>query len=259
MDLEQSILNKENILREWFTRQCDPVRKIIDGLDIGWGGVQRCVTREMIMQPGSLHLDVACGYGTFLVQLGWRFPKTRLFGLNIDFKGPHAVIHDLLSEAGVGAMLVQADARNMSFRSGLFTSASCFLGLQDIKIGSGAKGVRRALSEMARVVQKYGCVTVVDDFPPEEFREHLTGLPYDVINDQPLEIDVKWKRHIAERAIELYAHGWVDQTELADEHEKKKAFSCIYEHMKKDMEQQIHTRGYYVPFGSLHMLLLQRL
>jgi hypothetical protein len=39
--MEIMIEKKENQLREWFTRRKDPVTKVIDGLDIGWGGVQR--------------------------------------------------------------------------------------------------------------------------------------------------------------------------------------------------------------------------
>jgi ubiquinone/menaquinone biosynthesis C-methylase UbiE len=258
MDPEQKILIRENELRAWFTRECDPLRKIIDGLDIGWGGVQRFVTKGMIMQPGSLHVDVACGYGTFLAQLGWRFPQTRLFGLNIDFQRPHSAIHELLVEAGVRATLVQADARHMPFRSGLFSSASCFLGLQDIKIGSGVKGVRGAISEVARVVQQFGYVTLVDEFPSGEFHEYLAGLPLDVIKEQLLAIDVKWNRHIAEKAIELYTHEWIAQTELTDEQKKKQAFSRIHSDMKKHMEHQIRTKGYFVPFDSLRMFILQR-
>ncbi|MBN2620852.1 methyltransferase domain-containing protein [candidate division WOR-3 bacterium] len=258
MDIEQKILTRENELRAWFTRECDPVRKVVDGFDIGWGGIQRFVTREMIMQPGSQHLDVACGYGTFLAQLGWRFPEARLIGLNIDFQYPHASIHDLLSEAGVRTTLVQADARHMPFRKGLFSSASCFLGLQDIKIGSGAKGVQNTISEVARVVQQYGYVTLVDEFPSGEFHEYLSSLPLDVIKEQPLAIDVKWNRHIAEKAIELYAHGWVEQTELTDQEEKNQAFFRIYSDMKKHMEHQIRTKGYFVPFDSLRMFIMQR-
>ncbi|MFN2166736.1 MAG: class I SAM-dependent methyltransferase, partial [Anaerolineae bacterium] len=115
-------------------RDCDPVRQVIDGLDIGWGGVQRWATGRM-PPIGGLHLDLACGYATFLAQLGWRFSDARLVGLNVDFYGPHALARPLLCQAGVCAALVQADARRMPFAEGTFDSASCFLGLQDVEIG----------------------------------------------------------------------------------------------------------------------------
>jgi len=259
MDKEYDIITRENQLREWFTRDCDPVRKVIDGLDIGWGGAQRKATREMIMQPGSIHLDVACGYGTFLVQLGWRFPEARIVGLNIDYQGVHASIHDLLAEAGMQVPLIQADARNMPFRVGVFSSASCFLGLQDIKIGSGTKGVKQAISETMRIVQQYGYVTLIDDFPADEFHDYLIGVKHDVIKEQPLDIDVRWKPHIASEAIKLYAKGWVAQTELTCEEDRQRAYDNIFGGMKKNMEQQIRSRGYFVPFDSLRMIIIQRL
>jgi hypothetical protein len=50
----------------------------IDGLDIGWGGVQRWATAHIPKPTEGPHLDFACGYGTFLAQLGWRFPDVYL-------------------------------------------------------------------------------------------------------------------------------------------------------------------------------------
>ncbi len=57
--------------------------------------MQRWATARMPLPRTGLHLDVACGYGTFLAELDWRFPGLRLVGLNIDFNGPHRM------EAGV--------------------------------------------------------------------------------------------------------------------------------------------------------------
>ena len=42
---------REAQLRAWFVRDCDPVRQTIDGLDIGWGGVQRWATARMVTVP----------------------------------------------------------------------------------------------------------------------------------------------------------------------------------------------------------------
>ena len=55
---ETAILEKEDNLRAWFTQECDPVRKVVDGLDIGWGGVQRWATGRISIpatgRPGFL-------------------------------------------------------------------------------------------------------------------------------------------------------------------------------------------------------------
>jgi SAM-dependent methyltransferase len=139
---DAAVIEPEEWLREWFTQECDPVRKIADGLDIGWGGVQRWATGQISLPAEGPHLDVACGYATFLAQLGWRFPGARLVGLNIDFDGVHALAQPLLARAGVRAVLVQADAWRTPFAGGTPASVSCFLGLQDIKIGSGERGVQ---------------------------------------------------------------------------------------------------------------------
>ncbi len=146
---EAWIRSCEHRLRTWFTRDADPVLRQIDALDIGWGGVQRWTTAWMPAPDGGPHLDVACGYATFLAQLGWRFPAARLAGLNIDFEGPHALARPLLARAGVQAALVRADAQQMPFGDGSFASVSCFLGLQDIQIGFGEPGVQRMVAEDA--------------------------------------------------------------------------------------------------------------
>ena len=85
---DRSILGREETLRSWLVKGRDPIIQEIDGLDIGWGGVQRWATARMADVGDGLHLDFACGVGSFLAQLGWRFPQTNLVGLNIDFSGP---------------------------------------------------------------------------------------------------------------------------------------------------------------------------
>jgi hypothetical protein len=113
---ESQILSYETALRAWFTRNADTILAEIDGLDF------------------------ACVYRTFLAQLGFRFPDARLIGLNIHFTGLHASISASRAEADVQASLVQADALRMPAPEGAFSSASCFLGLQDIEIGFGQAG-----------------------------------------------------------------------------------------------------------------------
>src|SRR2546430_10042036 len=98
---DRSILGREETLRSWLVKGRDPIIQAIDGLDIGWGGIQRWATARMAHLGDGLHLDFACGVGSFLAQLGWRFPRADLVGLNIDFSGPHEPIRELLSRARV--------------------------------------------------------------------------------------------------------------------------------------------------------------
>jgi SAM-dependent methyltransferase len=252
-----SIVEREARLRAWFTRDCEPLQKVIDGLDIGWAGVQRWATARLPPLQGW-HLDVACGYATFLAQLGWRFPAARLVGLNIDFQGPHALARPLLAQAGVGAALVQADARTLPFASGSLGSASCFLGLQDIEIGFGEEAVRTAVAEAVRVLQTGGVLVLLDEFVFERFDRLLAGLPLAVSDRAQRAPDARWSRQVAERAIDLYAEGWVAQARLDDEAARVRARRTAHRRMAAEMERQLAERGTYAPFGPVRLVVARK-
>lgn len=258
MDERNVLRKREQALREWFTRNCDPALRDVDGLDIGWGGVQRWATARMPAPMKGPHLDFACGYGTFLAQMGWRFPDARLVGLNIDYDGPHAIIKELLGQAEVSAGLVWADARQMPFADSVFASGSCFLGLQDIEIGFGQSGVRETLAEAVRVVSAGGTLVLLDEYTFERLDALLDGLPVAVIDRAERPLEVRWDRQVAERAIALYAEGWVAQMRLTEPAEKREIYTHVHARMQLDMERQLHDQGYYVPFGPVRMLVLKR-
>jgi SAM-dependent methyltransferase len=257
--LEDEIIRKELLLREWFTRAGDPMQKVIDGLDIGWGGTQSWATGRIPLDARGKHLDFACGYATFLAQMGWRFPMLRLTGLNIDFGGPHAQAKPLLVEAGVKADLVQADARRMPFANGTFDSASCFLGLQDVAIGFGEAGLRAVLAEAVRVLCPDGMLVLLDEFLFERFDELLSGLPVTVIDRAERQLDVRWDQHLAKRAIQLYAEGWVIQVRLPPEDKAahQAAYQEVLRRLEAEVERQLEARGYYVPFGPVRMVIVR--
>lgn len=249
---EDRIIQKEVSLREWFTRDCNSVMKAIDGLDIGWSGLQRWVTAHLPLNVG-LHLDIACGYGTFLAQLGWRFPRLALVGLNIDFEGPHKIISDLLEKAGVQASLVQADARQMPYVDSVFDSASCFLGLQDIRIGFHKAGVKRSMQEAARVLKPDGILAVID-----EIDVTVDKTLFDIITKMEYVLDVQWDRAVAEKAIELYAQGWVAQTRPRRKKPVVHSYEQVYQRMKSNMNKQFAEQGFYVPFGPIYVHVMKK-
>ena len=251
--MSTGIAEREAQLRGWFTRGCDPIQEVVDGLDIGWGGVQRWATARMPPVKGR-HLDVACGYATFLAQLGWRFPTAWLVGINLDFAGPHALARPLLAEAGVVASLVQADARRLPFADWSFASASCFLGLQDIEIGFGEEGPRLAVAEAVRVLCPGSALVLLDEFPFERFGALLEGLQAVVTEQGKRDLDVRWGHQVAERAAALYAEGWVAQARLEGTSEQERAHAEAYRRAKAEMEQQLAGQGYYVPFGPVRMV-----
>ena len=251
---DRSILGREETWRSWLVKGRDPIIQEIDGLDIGWGGVQRWATARMADVGDGLHLDFACGVGSFLAQLGWRFPEAHLVGLNIDFSGPHEPVRELLSRAGVKCLLVRADARRMPFPDRRFDSVSCFLGLQDIEIGFGEEGLRAALSEAARILRQGGTLTVVDEFPFDKMDRLLERLPFRTVGRAEQSLDAKWSRPVAERAVELYADGWVDQMRISESHERARVRVEVLRRMRSEMERQLAVQGYYVPFGPARMV-----
>jgi SAM-dependent methyltransferase len=256
--VEQTIISREHELREWFTQGKDEVMREIDGLDIGWGGSQRWVTAAIPDIANGRHLDFACGYGTFLAQVGWRFPRARLFGLNIDYAGPHASIAQLLSRAGVRASLVRADAREMPFEDHCFGSVSCFLGLQDIKIGFGDIGVGEAISEAVRVLEPRGYLILVDEFTFGYLSSFLNRECVKPTLKDEFVLDVKWNRSVAEEAIRVYGEGWVTQSRVSGERDKEKVYGAAYERMRADMEQQLDAQGFYFPFGPVRLVIAEK-
>lgn len=252
---ELSIVAREDALRDWLTQTRDTVDREIDGLDVGWGGVQRWATARMPDVGHGLHLDFACGVGTFLAQLGWRFPRAELVGLNIDFAGPHAPIRGLLARARVRSELVQADARRMPFDDRSFDSVSCFLGLQDIEIGFGERGIRAAVAEAVRVLRRRGVLTLLDEFPFERIDRLVTDLPVRVAHRGERALNVRWSRKLAERAIEVYADGWKEQVRPPDPRERRRIRAEALARMRARMERQLASTGFYVPFEPVRMAI----
>lgn len=211
---EELIAKKENKLRVWFTQGLSQIDSIIDGFDIGWGGTARWCTshlaRYLDPQKNITILDIACGYGTFLVQLGWRFPQAELIGLNLDFDPPHNLIVSLLSQSNIKAQLIIADALHIPFKT-KFDCVTCFLGLQDITITRGQENLVNVVSELLRIVPPHGFLALLDNFPQDIFENILTQqkLEYDLVFNKSFKPHCKWSREIGLRAIEMYAQGYL--------------------------------------------------
>jgi ubiquinone/menaquinone biosynthesis C-methylase UbiE len=206
----------------------------------------------------GLHLDIACGYATFLAQLGWRYPQARLVGLNIDFEGANALAVPLLKQADVFAQLVAADARCIPFPDNSFDSLSCFLGLQDIEISCGLDGVAESLKEAVRVVRPGGLLCLADDSSFERYEVFLRELETRMVDRAERELEVRWNREIAELAIRLYADGWLTQKRLGDPNTPVEERTRYLGRLRSDMDDQLSRRGCYVPFAPLRVVIHEK-
>ncbi|MFX1505684.1 MAG: class I SAM-dependent methyltransferase [Promethearchaeota archaeon] len=263
---DEIIIQKENKIRDWFTKDLSKINREIDGFDIGWGGTARWTTSNLAMyiDPNTdiSILDIACGYGTFLIELGWRFPQANLIGLNLDFDPPHSLIFSLLSQSGVKSNLISADALNLPFLE-KFECVTCFLGLQDIAITRGLENLHKAVSEFLRIVPPQGFLALLDNFPKETFEDILAqqNKRYQLVLHKSFKPDCKWSREVGHKAVEMYAQGYLQQ-ELDSKHppkDKNKALTRIRKEMLKEFEFQLKEQGYYNPWGTMQLFLLQRL
>ncbi|UCG90609.1 MAG: methyltransferase domain-containing protein [Candidatus Heimdallarchaeota archaeon] len=264
---EEIIIHKENKLRAWFTQGLSEKDRIIDGFDIGWGGTARWATsllaEHLVPHKNLAILDVACGYGTFLVELGWRFPLAELIGLNLDFDPPHNNIVSLLSQGEVKAHLISADALQLPLISEKFDCVSCFLGLQDIIITRGKESLVDVVSELLRTVSHQGFLTLLDNFSKQSFENILSqqSLEYDLVFHDSFKPNCQWSREVGLKAVEMYAQGYLQQQLDSNNppDDNHKALTEIRKKMLSELENQLETQGYYNPWGIMRLVLLQRL
>lgn len=103
-----------------------------------------------------------------------------------------------------------------------------------------------------------GTLTLIDEFPFDRFERLLDGLPLEIEEKAERTLDARWEREVAEKAIELYAEGWVAQERLEGEGAKEKAYRQAHARMKAKMEKQLAEQGYYVPFGSMRLIVARK-
>jgi hypothetical protein len=137
----------------------------------------------------------------------------------------------------------------------MFSSTSCFLGLQDIEIGFGQKGVLATVVEMARVLKPGGVLALLDEFPFLSYVELLANTSINVIQHTERGLDVAWDRKTAELAIELYADGWATQARRLVPGKRDQALVDIRGQLTRDMEKQLDEQGYFIPFGPIRMVV----
>ncbi len=261
---KEEIIKKENKLREWFTRGLTEENRIIDGFDIGWGGTAQWASSILAQfldtNTEFQLLDVACGYGTFLVELGWRFPRANLFGFNLDFNPPHNVIFSLLLQGDVDAQVIAGDVCYLPFPKNHFECVTCFLGLQDIMITRGKERLGEVVSSLLKLVFPRKYLLLVDNFSEDFFTEILGTIESKITYSGSYVPDCRWTREIGLKAIELYSKGYLQQQKDSKNPPKdlKESLATILREMIQDLEKQISSTGYFNPWGTMRLYLLER-
>jgi hypothetical protein len=71
-------------------------------------------------------------------------------------------------------------------------------------------------------------------------------------------LDVRWERPVAERAVALYAEGQVAQMRLRDPAQRERVRRRVHRAMAAQMERQFASRGAYVPFDPIRMVVARK-
>ena len=222
-------------------------------------------TEKMRIITATKSTQLIMGVGIFLFFSVWFVIVYAiiLFGLNLDFDPPHNLIISLLSESNVKAHLISADALHIPFLLAKFDCVTCFLGLQDIVITRGEENLGKTISEFLRVVSPQGYLVLLDNFPQEFFENILSQQKqrYDIVLKESFRPHCEWSREIGLRAVDMYAQGYLQQ-ELDSENPPKDcdiALTTIRERMLRDLKNQLNKQGYYNPWGTMHLFIIQRL
>jgi hypothetical protein len=111
------------------------------------------------------------------------------------------------------------------------------------------------------VLHPGGMLVLLDEVPFERFEALLAGLPVVVLDRGERALDVRWEREVARAAVRLYAEGWVAQMRLpeGDEAAREAAYRETLTRMEAEVEEQMAKQGYYVPFGPVRMVIVQKI
>lgn len=138
-------------------------------------GVRKHISQALGLDPGMRILDVGTGHGLFALEVAKQVNSGEIVGIDISDNGlskAKKLVKDNAVSDSVSFMKI--DAAKLSFSDNLFDVATSFLGMRDIYMTRGRKGVKKAVKEMIRVVKPNGkivlCITPPEDMDTEDQR-----------------------------------------------------------------------------------------
>jgi ubiquinone/menaquinone biosynthesis C-methylase UbiE len=138
-------------------------------------GMRKAVSKCLRLKVGITILDVGTGWGLFAIEMAKKIKKGRIVGIDITSKDVN-MARRLVRDAKVAStvQILRIDATKLSFPDKQFHLATSFLGMRDIYMTRGEKGVKNAVMEMIRVTKPGGrvslCITPPEDMETEDQR-----------------------------------------------------------------------------------------
>jgi ubiquinone/menaquinone biosynthesis C-methylase UbiE len=125
------------------------------------GETRDAIARDISRRDGSLTMDVACGYGYYTIELSSNDPTGMVVAVDI-VPSAFANMKRLQSRLGNNDNLepLMADSSLLPIRSDVFDLATSFLGMRDIYMTRGRKGVESTIGEMIRASKKTGRIAL---------------------------------------------------------------------------------------------------
>ncbi len=128
---------------------------------IDLGGVRGAIASDLAKEKAALLLDVACGWGLYTFHLASHHPLCRVVAVdivpsafsNIRKRRPTTSTPDVID-------LLMADAIELPLRDRVFDLSTSFLGMRDIHMTQGLRGVEKATREMFRTLKMGGRVAL---------------------------------------------------------------------------------------------------
>lgn len=138
-------------------------------------GLRTKISESLGLYVGMKILDVGTGYALFAIEMAKQIKMGEIVGIDIVNDGISNA-KKLVKQAEVADIvsIVKMDAVKLSFSDDCFDVATSFLGMRDIYMTRGRKGVKKAVEEMTRVVKPGGrivlCITPPEDMETEDQR-----------------------------------------------------------------------------------------
>jgi len=138
-------------------------------------GMRKAASESLGLKAGMKILDVGTGWGLFAVEMAKQLNQGEIVAIDIVSKGVNRA-RKLVKDARVAdiVQILRIDATKLSFLDNHFHLAVSFLGMRDIYMTRGKKGVENTVKGMISVTRPGAsialCITPPEDMETEDQR-----------------------------------------------------------------------------------------